>query len=204
MIARFLIARHAQPTKDEQDLTDLGRDQAAATADAHLRECTYFDSLAWSGMARAQRTLVGGLLSRCTRMDGMQEIHELGYKNPFFDPDVPARLKAPTIDADAAKALYDTHGMSAVYRFRLLAFMERTIQEHFLGKHVPAQARDITCLWVSHGGVIESIVNPDISKVPVIGHADILRVEWVVQGLNGQITYRMSTTEILRCPIRTP
>ena len=203
MIAKFLIARHAQPIANEQDITDHGREQAHATADAHLKEIRRFQSLAWSGEVRTRLTLIGGLLSHCKSIDGMRVEPALAWNGLHFDPEVPAKLKAPPISAAEAKGMHTKHGANAIHRFQLLELMERTIREQYTGDGVPTRPFDINCLWVSHMGVIEPVANVDEKKMPVLGHADILKVEWVVQGLNDSLTFRLSATEVLRCPIRS-
>lgn len=203
MIATFFIVRHAEPTTDEQDITDQGRDQACATADAHLKGIRRFQNLAWSGEARTRLTLIGGLLSHCSRIDGVHMEPALAWHGLHLNPEVPAKLKAPPITAAAAKELHAKYKENAIHRFQLLELMERTIQEQYTGDGVPTRPFDINCLWVSHAGVIEPIVSADPEKMPSLGHADILKVEWVVQGLNDSLIFRLSTTEVLRCPIRS-
>lgn len=203
MKAKFFIARHAEPTKDEQDITDRGRDQAHATAEAHLKGIRRFQSLAWSGEARTRLTLLGGLLSHCKNIDGVHVEPALAWNGLYFNPAVPASLTAPSISAAVAKELHAKYKADAIHRFQLLALMERTIRQQYTSDAMPTRPFDINCLWVSHKDVIEPVVSPDIEKMPDLGHADILKVEWVVQGLNDNLTFRLSTTEVLRCPIRS-
>lgn len=214
--------RHAQPTEDENDITDLGRQQVQATCEAHLkRELRFPDACASSEMSRAKATLDCALAA----VNGFPHPYErhatlqLGYAWLFGDARFGRKpWPMPTPRPMNALELVREWPISMALGMKAWEFLEQLVESvWFMGFNATFQTGEPTelngrVLVVSHSGIIEAIpaVVPRVSPIhlggiPTLGHADILRVdvEWSVtpsEALGPVIT----AIEHLPCPIKTP
>lgn len=185
----FLIVRNTEPTVGDQDITMKGFDQCDAVAARHLSNFPNFAGVGHSGMPHAQATLEGLLIER---KESTIDTHpELGYTDLVTHDVIPVLIRTrPTRAPDNALDLFTVWKLAIVFQIRLMTLMRRNI----------ARVKEGTFLWVSHGGVIETVAQ-DPANTPMLGHGDILQVTWEAE--SEESPYSLISTTILRCPIRS-
>ncbi|MCR4312462.1 MAG: histidine phosphatase family protein [Candidatus Uhrbacteria bacterium] len=207
--------RHAHPNAEESDLDELGVKQAEASRDAYLSNIPIGLGIS-SELKRAESTL----RIAATKKPGTapptlyfgQE--ELGYRWILKNPILP-RFANPEPAPTNAHELIERWPPALNFGWSIWRIMMRS-RKHFVdfwwkddGTWESSQPRERNVVIVSHGKVIEPVAVAQkklvraLKDIPLLGHADILRVSVVWENApNEEPDGEIIAIDHLPCPLR--
>ena len=213
----FYCLRHAHPATEEGDLDSLGYEQIRATAATHLQG-VHFRFSATSDKQRALSSLTMALGDHSRSVVTYNDQEKIGYEWLLGDTRLP-KWKRPKPKPTNALELVERWAPALVLGLamweHLTAIAKAELWMPFYGKAMTKEdeSRTVECnaLIAGHSGIIEAMAaatanqGVPLAKVPILGHADILRItaQWMVDDHEISPPCITAITH-LSCPIKTP